>query len=50
MLAAQEVDHLHHQKQRYDLDAQDVHHLHNLAGIVCELDMIIFYFDMEKVT
>ena len=27
MLAAQEVGHLHHQRQRHDPDAQGVHHL-----------------------
>ena len=31
MLAAQEVGHLHHQRQRHDPDAQGVHHLRRLV-------------------
>ena len=42
MLAAQETDHLHHQRQQCDLDEQEVHHLRLPPDLVCELDLLIF--------
>ena len=42
MLAAQETDHLHHQRQQCDLDEQEVHHLRLPPDLVCELDMLFF--------
>ena len=49
VLAVQEVGHLHHQRQRYDLAAQGVYHL-RLHACVHELDMLGFRSDMAKVT
>ena len=47
MLAAQETDHLGHQRQRCDLGAQEVHHLH-FPDLVCELDLLIFVPTEQK--
>ena len=48
MLAAQEVRHLHHQRQPYDLAAEGVHHLRLHACLVYELDMLVFRSDMAN--
>ena len=50
MLAAQETDHLHHQRQRCYLGAQEVHHLRLPPDLVCELDLLIVRSDIAKVT
>ena len=48
MLAAQDVRHLHHQRQPYDLAAQRIHHLRVHACLVYELDMLGFRSDMAN--
>ena len=49
MLAAPEVGHLHHQKQRYDRAAQGVYHLLLLhARLVYELDILVFTVTWHK--
>ena len=42
MLAAQEADHLRHQRRRCHLNAPEVHHLRFPPDLVYQLDMLIF--------
>ena len=48
MLAAQEADHLRHQRRRCRLKAPEVHHLRFPPDLVYQLDMLIFALTYQR--